>query len=112
MFYELWLFSKKGNKSSICFPGRRWSILKAKNLQILSFKNGPLLGRKAKIKMEELLPLNVYSFTFTLLHSERPEIVCNFGLSECNRVKFGKNSDFDSTIFDTSCNIHLRPNQL
>ena len=23
----------------------------------------------------------------TLLHSERPKIVCNFGLSECNRAK-------------------------
>ena len=25
--------------------------------------------------------------SLTLLHSERPKIVYNFGLSECNRVK-------------------------
>ena len=43
--------------------------------------------------MAELLPLNVYSFSLTLLHSERPKLytilasMSAVGLSECNRVK-------------------------
>ena len=52
------------------------------------------------MKMVELPPMKVYPITLTLLHSERPKLyaiwvflsaigkVCNFGLSECNMVKY------------------------
>ena len=38
--------------------------------------------------MTGLLPLNVYPFTLTLLHSERPKLygVWSVGCSECNRA--------------------------
>ena len=38
------------------------------------------------MKLQELLPLEVYQYTLTLLHSERPKLH-SFGHSECNRVK-------------------------
>ena len=45
------------------------------------------------MKMTELLPLRVYPFTFfNATALRRAKIVCNFGLSECNRVNWNKMS--------------------
>ena len=74
-------------------PSKIGSALRGKNLllgdQISSFKCCLSFG---KDEMEELLTLTVYPYTLKLFVMFNPialrkaKIVCNFGLSECNRI--------------------------
>ena len=58
-------------------PFQKGSTLKGKNLlleeQILSFKSGPILQRKANIEMIELLPLKVCPFTLSPKCLDKPQ---------------------------------------
>ena len=73
------------------FPNKA-STIKGKNL-LPSGKFVPLKVeyhselREPKLKKAELLPLKVYPFSLTPFALRKAKIVCNFGLSECNRVK-------------------------